>query len=91
MSSASLVDPRWHRAEAETGYRADGHDFYFGETLEEVASAEREDDAFQMTLQGDENIFALPILTSGEVYYWRVDARREGNVYKGDIWSFKAV
>ena len=75
----------------QTGYMADKHDFYFGEDLEEVEAAGREDEAFQMTLDGDDNIFALPNLTPDLVYYWRVDARRGGDVYKGDVWSFGAI
>ena len=76
----------------QTGYQAERHDFYFGESFEEVDSAGREDDAFQMTLYGDENIFALPLLNPGEVnYYWRVDAIRGDYVYKGDVWNFKVV
>ena len=70
---------------------ADKHDFYFGDNFEEVEAAERNDEAFHMTLDGDNNIFALPGLTPDMVYYWRVDARRGGDVYKGDVWSFGAV
>ena len=74
-----------------TGYMADRHDFYFGEFYDEVEAAGRDDDAFQMTLNGDENIFALPALSVGKEYYWRVDAGRGDYVYKGDVWSFVTV
>ena len=74
-----------------TGYMADRHDFYFGEFYDEVEGAGKDDDAFQMTLNGDENIFALPSLSAGKEYYWRVDARRGDYVYKGDVWSFVTV
>ena len=75
----------------QTGYLAEKHDMYFGETFEEVDSAVKGDGAYQMTLSGDENIFAIPLLTPGETYYWRVDAIRGEYVYKGDIWNFKAA
>ena len=54
-------------------------------------SAGKDDDAFQMTLDGEENIFSLPALSPDTVYYWRVDARRGDNVFKGDTWSFGAI
>ena len=45
-----------------------------------------------MTLSGDENIFALPFSLSADTqYYWRVDAQRGDDVYKGDVWSFTAA
>merc|ERR1712038_1130094 len=74
-----------------TGYVADHHDFYFGETFEGVDSAGKEDDAFVMTLSGDENVFTVPSLVSGKIYYWRVDAGRGNDIYKGDVWSFETV
>ena len=70
---------------------ADKHDFYFGDNFEVVEVAGMDDEAFQMTLDGDENIFALPNLSPETVYYWRVDARRGGYVFKGDVWTFGAI
>ena len=75
----------------QTGFQANKHDFYFGEVFDEVESAGKEDDAFQMTLNGDENIFTLPDILAGKEYYWRVDAVRGDFVYKGDMWSFVTV
>ena len=75
----------------QTGYLAEQHDFYFGDNFDEVEAAGWDDLAFQMTLNGDENIFSLPNLTPEMVYYWRVDARRGGYVYKGDVWTFGAI
>ena len=72
----------------QTGYQADKHDFYFGETFEEVDSAGKDDGAFQITLSGNENVFSVPSLEANKVYYWRVDALGGENIYKGDIWSF---
>ena len=75
----------------KTGYMADRHDFYFGESFDEVESAGKEEDAFQMTFNGDENIFALPDILPGKEYHWRVDAGRGDYVYKGEMWSFITV
>ena len=73
----------------QTGYMADHHDFYFGETYSEVDSAGKDDNAFQVSLSGEENVFTIPSLSSGKMYYWRVDAVRADNVFKGDVWSFE--
>ena len=73
----------------QTGYLADKHDFYFGDNFEDVDMAGKEDDAFQMTLNDNENVFPLPNLLPGKEYYWRVDVGRGDYVFKGDIWSFK--
>merc|ERR1719328_370201 len=67
----------------QTGYLAEKHDFYFGDNFDNVNSAGKDDDAYQMTLDGEENIFSLPALTPDTVYYWRVDARRGDEVFKG--------
>ena len=75
----------------QTGYLADQHDFYFGENFDLVDAAGKDDDEFQMTLHNDKNIFSLPNLSPGLVYYWRVDARRGDYIYKGDVWSFGAI
>ena len=75
----------------QTGYLAEEHDMYFGETFDEVDSAVKGDGAYQMTLYGDENVFAIPSLLSGKEYFWRVDARRGENAYKGEVWSFSLV
>lgn len=72
----------------QTGYQAEEHSFYFGESYEEVDSAVEP----YMTLNGDENVFPMPTaLSPGKIYYWRVDASRGDYVYKGDIWSFETI
>jgi hypothetical protein len=76
---------------SQTGYLADQHHFYFGETFEEVDMAKKEDDTFKMTLYGDDNIFELPQLEAERVYYWRTDAQKGSYVYKGDVWSFFTI
>ena len=75
----------------QTGYLAEKHDFFFGDSFEEVDTAGKDDDAYQSTLHNDKNVFALPSLESGREYFWRVDAKRGGHVYKGDIWSFSTI
>ena len=75
----------------QTGYLADEHDFYFGETFGEVDLAGTGDGAFQLTLSGNENIFPVPSLAVDKVYYWRVDARRGEDTFKGDVWSFSTI
>ena len=76
----------------QTGFRADQHNFYFGDNIDDVKSAGKEDENYRLTLSGEENVFPLPIsLTAGKEYYWRVDAQRGDDVYKGDIWSFIAA
>ena len=44
-----------------------------------------DDDAYQETLHDDKNVFALPSLKPGKEYFWRVDAKRGGHAYKGDV------
>ena len=52
----------------QTGYQAEEHSFYFGESYEEVDSAVEP----YMTLNGDENVFPMPTaLSPNKVYYWR--------------------
>ena len=87
----SVISANRNDVICQTGYMAEGHDFYFGETFEEVDSARKGDDTFLITLYGDENIFATPALQPDMEYFWRVDAFRGGNVYKGDVWSFETA
>ena len=51
----------------------------------------KDDDAYQETLHDDKNVFALPSLKPGTEYFWRVDAKRGGHAYKGDVWSFSTI
>jgi len=62
------------------GYKATEHVVYFGdspETLERKA------------VFSDTNIFTPPALESGKTYYWRVDARRDGQTIDGEVWRFQ--
>jgi len=74
-------------------YLAKKHDFYFGENFDEVDSADKDSEAYQMTLHEEKNVFALPSLKQDKTYYWRIDAYTDGETHgerkhKGDVWSF---
>jgi len=84
---ASSVEPRQDLI-CQVGYQADQHHFYLGASQKKVAHAESDADEYQYTLLDGDNIFPLPKLMIGKTYYWRVDAQRGGNVYRGDVWSF---
>merc|ERR1719312_410850 len=69
------------------GYLASKHHFYLGDTAGAVAHAGPEDPEFQYTLLNQGNIFPLLSgLARNKTYYWRVDAQRGGDVYRGDVW-----
>ncbi|CAL4122148.1 unnamed protein product, partial [Meganyctiphanes norvegica] len=68
-------------------YMTDQHHIYFGTDEYAVKSADSKSKEFHHTLQ-QSNIFHLPKLSPNTKYFWRVDAQRGGNVYKGDTWSF---
>ena len=54
--------------------------------------AEKEDDEYQFTLNGDKNMFKLPNLDSFvKTYCWRIDAQKGDYVYKGDVWTIHAI
>lgn len=64
-------------------YQANCHTLYFARTKEELTKAEPQ------TFQGEANVFTLPKLSSGQSYFWRVDAvMPDKTVIKGDVWSF---
>merc|ERR1711872_561090 len=75
-----------------TGYLADQHHFYLGESADQVTEAELNDSEYQLSLAGQDNVFKLPEgLVKNKPYYWRVDAQRGGDVFKGDVWQFQFV
>ena len=68
-------------------YRAVAHTLYFSTSKAEVQSASAA--AKQATFQGEQNVFALPKLSRGTTYFWRVDATLpDQSVSKGDVWAF---
>jgi len=43
----------------------------------------------QKIFNGEDNVFILPHLTAGTMYFWRVDAvLADTSVVKGDVWTF---
>ena len=66
------------------GYKANRHDVYFGSSAAEVAQSTRP----SKTFRGDANIFAPGDLVPGKTYFWRVDATRDGETIRGEVWSF---
>jgi len=66
------------------GYKANRHDVYFGSSAPEIAKSTRP----AKTLRGDANIFSPGPLVPGKTYFWRVDATRDGETTRGEIWSF---
>jgi len=64
-------------------YGAVAHTVRFSASEEGLANAEPQ------TFQGEANVFTLPQLSTGQSYFWRVDAvMPDQTVGKGDIWSF---
>jgi len=72
----------------QVGYLADKHHFYLGQSAEGVAKASYDDPEYQYALENQDNVFGLPPMEKNVNYYWRVDAQRGGDVYKGDVWMF---
>ena len=63
-------------------YRAVGHTVYFSNSPETLGRSGK-------TLHGEDNVFALPVLSKGTVYFWRVDAiMPDQSIVSGDVWSF---
>ncbi|WP_437921066.1 LamG-like jellyroll fold domain-containing protein [Sphingobacterium sp. LRF_L2] len=66
------VDLAWEGSE-------ESYNVYVGESVD------------QLTLVQEDfltNSYSLSGLSSGKVYYWRVDALRDGEAVRGDVWSF---
>ncbi|CAL4132263.1 unnamed protein product, partial [Meganyctiphanes norvegica] len=69
------------------GYEAEQLHFYLGTDKLMVENATLEDEEFSYFLS-EGNIFLLPNLIKDTTYYWRVDTKRSGYVYRGDVWNF---
>jgi|GEM_PF-5307168 len=42
--------------------------------------------------KGDDNVFRLPRLSSGQKYWWRIDAvMQDGSVIQGELWHFRTA
>ena len=68
-------------------YQAVSHTVYFSNSEDEVRQASKQ--AAQKSYPGEENVFALPPLSPGTTYFWRVDAvMPDHSVVRGDVWTF---
>jgi len=75
------------------GYLAQRHHFYFGVNRDSVQEAGLDDPEFQYSTQdGQMNVFwwgSGVNMEHGREYFWRVDAEKNGQVYKGEVWMFR--
>ena len=71
----------------QPAYRAVAHRLYFS-TVKGAAQGATGTVA-QATFTGENNVFTLPPLVSGQTYLWRVDALLpDQSVVRGDVWTF---
>lgn len=64
------------------------YQMYFGEDKNKVINADK--NALEFKEELTDNKFVVSDLYSMQMYYWRVDAvDAEGNITKGNLWSFK--
>lgn len=68
------------------GYRALGHEVYFGKSRKAVAEANPNSTEYQGIVKS--NILNLDPLDYGETYFWRVDVLLESEKVKGAVWRF---
>ena len=67
-------------------YRSKSNHVYFGESRQRIKEADKSDKEYQGVQKN--NIYTPKGLKSNKVYYWRIDAEVDGELRKGDIWSF---
>merc|ERR1719430_1069017 len=68
------------------GYLAERHHFYLGRYRDSVEQAGMNDPEYESSTEGEVNIFHFGPeieIDPGSEYFWRVDAERYGNIYKG--------
>lgn len=71
------------------GWKANTHYLYVGFDKDLVAKAEQNSGEFQGMFRGERNIFNFySDIEAGKTVYWRVDAERNGQITKGDVWQF---
>jgi hypothetical protein len=77
------ADLMWLKA-----YKTELHDVYFGSSEKAVSAATKKSKEYKASQTS--NIFdpAAGNLEHGKTYYWRIDAVKNGNVIKGNVWSF---
>lgn len=67
-------------------YQASSHFVYFGANKNDVLLATKSSTQYQGEYQ--HNIFTPKLLAPGKTYYWRVDAIKNDQMIKGDVWEF---
>ncbi len=70
------------------GYRSQSSDIYFGTSEAAVESADQGSTEYMGNQTS--NIFNPGALLANQIYYWRIDAVKEGATVKGEVWSFTA-
>ena len=71
----------------QPAYRAVAHRLYFSTVKGAVQGATGT--VAQATFTGENNVFTLPPMASGQTYLWRVDALLpDQSVVRGDVWTF---
>ncbi|WDE96568.1 hypothetical protein PQO03_01125 [Lentisphaera profundi] len=78
------LDLMWRPARASESF-----DIYFSPDKSVIELADKQSQAFKVNQQ--ENTFSLGEIDPLKTYYWRVDSYVDGEVRKGDIWSFGGV
>lgn len=71
-----------------------GHNFYFGTSFNDVNNATTATSVIYRGSTTDpcyplKNLYSDYTLTSGSIYYWRVDEVNGPNTWKGPTWNFK--
>lgn len=70
-------------------YKSTKHLVYFGNDKKKVEDANKSSIEFKGEYEGKRNIYTPDIkLISGNTYYWRIDALKEGKIVKGKVWKF---
>jgi hypothetical protein len=75
------------------GVFANSHDVYFGTNFDNVNDANSTVtlDVYKGRQSLDEHTYSPIGLEFTQTYYWRIDEVNNGNLRKGDIWSFAVV
>ncbi|MHC4625138.1 MAG: LamG domain-containing protein [Planctomycetota bacterium] len=71
------------------GIGAESHDVYFGIDAEQVENAPTSSKLYKKNLTLGNETFDPGKMEEGIYYYWRVDARSQAGISKGDVWTFR--
>jgi len=76
----------------DAGEYAAGHKVYFGDSFEEVDSADEASDAYKGPKTLDDTSFDPGRMEFSKTYYWRIDEVNDAHpdkAWKGDLWQFE--